>query len=95
MDVLGGEGKTKEEQKWVQPRKKRATMKRCLNQAQPTRHSVRLTRDGMPVIEKATRRVEGLNNCSGNSFGILNSIDSKYLHSLALDAEIDIGTHES
>jgi hypothetical protein len=81
-----------EEQEWVQPRRKSATMKWCLKQSQPTRESARLARDGVPVIEKAAKRVEGLNDFSGHTFGILNSIDSIYLQSLALYVVIEIGS---
>jgi hypothetical protein len=44
------------------------------------------------VIEKAAKRVEGLNDFSGHTFGILNSIDSIYLQSLALYVVIEIGS---
>jgi hypothetical protein len=53
-----------------------------------------LARDGVPVIEKAAKRVEDLNDCSSNTFGILNSVDSSYLKSLALDTGIEFGSQE-
>jgi hypothetical protein len=45
-------------------------------------------------MEKATRRVDVLNKCSSNSFDILSTVDSKYLHSLAVDSNISMGDQE-
>jgi hypothetical protein len=60
----------------IQPRK-RVVAKKVLDQlAQMTRHSFRIARVGIPNSEKATRGVQQLNNISGNSFGVVNSVDN-------------------
>jgi hypothetical protein len=60
----------------------------------PTSHSVRLVKDGVPISEKAARRMEELNNISGNSFALLNSVDHNYLNKLAHDSRVVLGECE-
>jgi hypothetical protein len=83
-------------QQWAMAKKKkRAVCKKSqVQNTHPTRQSARLAKDGVLVMEKATRRVEVLKNCSGYSFGILSTVDSKYLHSLAVDSNISMGGQE-
>lgn len=76
---------------WSVPKRKaRKAAKPC----QPTRQSSRVPKDGLTISEKAERRMEALNNISGNSFALFNLVDNKYLEELAVDANISLGENK-
>jgi hypothetical protein len=78
----------------IQPRK-RVVAKKVLDQlAQVTRHSFRIARVGIPNSEKATMGVQQLNNISGNSFGVVNSVDNLYFKEVARDVGVSLGNDE-
>jgi hypothetical protein len=83
------------EQEWSVPKKKKAIAKKKGFQGQAhTRHSSKIARDGIPISEKAAKRVKRLNNILGNSYAIFNNIDHTYLGNLAKDAGISMGNSE-
>jgi hypothetical protein len=64
------------EQQWSQPRKRKAISKKwSVVHMKPTRQSVRLVKDGITISEKVARRVEELNNISGNSFALFHLVN--------------------
>jgi hypothetical protein len=83
------------EQEWSVLKKKKAIVnKRGFQGQAPTRHNSKIARDGIPISEKATKRVEGLKNISGNLYATFNNIDYTYLDNLAMDDEISAGNSE-
>jgi hypothetical protein len=75
-------------EEWSNPRPKKAILNRKTRvPSQPTRQSARIAKDGIPISEKADKRVEGLNNLACTSFSLLSSVDSSYL----VEWTVDIG----
>lgn len=63
-----------------------------------SRTSSRIPRDGIPIAEKAARRVMEINNISGmstkNPFTILNNSSAEVLNSVMLDLDIEVENRE-
>jgi hypothetical protein len=60
------------------------------NSTVPTRQSTRIIKDDTSISEKAAKRVEELNNISGNPFALFNYVDNKYMYNLAIDFKISL-----
>jgi hypothetical protein len=83
-----------ENQKWTQPRKKRAILKRSLKQnTQPNKQSASLAKDGASLMEKSTKgwRISTTTQVTPLTYLILLTLG---IYKLAMDSKISVGNQE-